>query len=77
MDDWMILINAHIHMKYVFETHIKSNFWDTGTVEIKFFKVTYYVMDPFFSVQIVLLDKHNKTNHMYVVFTFYRCVPQQ
>lgn len=39
MLDWMSAINAHIHMRYVAEWHITTDFWDRGNVETSFWKV--------------------------------------
>jgi hypothetical protein len=41
MLDWMSAINAHIHMRYVAEWHITTDFWDRGNVETSFWKVRF------------------------------------
>lgn len=39
MLDWMSAINAHIHMRYLAEWHITTDFWERGNVETSFWKV--------------------------------------
>jgi hypothetical protein len=39
MLDWMSAINAHIHVRYLAEWHIETDFWDRGNVESSFWKV--------------------------------------
>jgi len=39
MLDWMSAINAHIHMRYLAEWHITTDFWERGNVETTFWKV--------------------------------------
>jgi hypothetical protein len=39
MLDWMSAINAHIHVRYMAEWHIETDFWDRGNVESSFWKV--------------------------------------
>ncbi len=40
MLDWMSAINAHIHMRYLAEWHITTDFWERGNVETSFWKVS-------------------------------------
>lgn len=40
MLDWMSAINAHIHVRYLAEWHITTDFWDRGNVETSFWKVS-------------------------------------
>uniref|UniRef100_A0A7S3H9A6 Uncharacterized protein n=1 Tax=Spumella elongata TaxID=89044 RepID=A0A7S3H9A6_9STRA len=39
MLDWMSAINAHIHMRYLAEWHITTDFWERGNVETTFWKM--------------------------------------
>jgi hypothetical protein len=39
MLDWMSAINAHIHIRYLAEWHVKTDFWEQGNVHTSFWKV--------------------------------------
>ena len=40
MLEWMSAINAHIHIRYVAEWNIRSDYWERGNIATSFWKVS-------------------------------------